>query len=339
MIKLTDLLSEKIKPKQKISKKEWSKIKKFNKHIGQDGTHYVTQLDKKLGTILVPVIVEEKLSEGISVADTRFVGKFVIHILSSGSEMRSAILSKRNSVKYATKSQQDVNTLWDLAGKYKGKEIKEGKLTEEVQGWVVGLTDGSVISGDKAVSEKKAHQIMSRISKNSDGWVNPFMIGVEAWNGTHKKSKGKPHKANKKKIMVKEGKYDRELISLDNSTAKEFGSWKSEVLKLSKNLPNSEKKKVHKDIMTINKLVFNITKTFDKNLDEGKLQEVDSKHFLDMVEDEIDSLKGQIAYSQDALKQKGIEDWEKKEYKAVLKDAQRRLKDKIAHHKKLQKMK
>ena len=28
MIKLTDLLSEKIKPKQKISKKEWSKIKK-----------------------------------------------------------------------------------------------------------------------------------------------------------------------------------------------------------------------------------------------------------------------------------------------------------------------
>ena len=73
---------------------------------------------------------EGKITEGISVADTRFVGKFVIHILSSGSEMRSAILSKRNAVKYATKSQQDVNSLWDLAGKYKGKEIKEGKLTE-----------------------------------------------------------------------------------------------------------------------------------------------------------------------------------------------------------------
>ena len=73
---------------------------------------------------------EEKLKEGVSVADTRFVGKFVIHILSSGSEMRSAILSKRNAVKYATKNQQDVNSLWNLAGKYKGKEIKEGKLTE-----------------------------------------------------------------------------------------------------------------------------------------------------------------------------------------------------------------
>ena len=68
---------------------------------------------------------------------------------------------------------------------------------------------------------------------------------------------------------MSEGKYDRELIRLDNATAKEFGSWKSEVLKLSKLLPNSEKKKINKDIMTINKLVFNITKTFDKNLDEG----------------------------------------------------------------------
>ena len=47
----------KVKPKQKISKKEWRKIKKFNKHIGQDGTHYVMQLTNK-GTALVPVVVE-----------------------------------------------------------------------------------------------------------------------------------------------------------------------------------------------------------------------------------------------------------------------------------------
>ena len=75
-------------------------------------------------------LLEGKLSEGISVADTRFVGKFVIHILSSGSEMRSAILSKKNNSKYATKDKKDLKTLWDLAGKYKGKEIKEGNLTE-----------------------------------------------------------------------------------------------------------------------------------------------------------------------------------------------------------------
>ena len=85
--------------------------------------------------------------------------------------------------------------------------IGEGKLTEaEKVMYVVGLENGEVMSGDKAVSEKKALQIMSRIARQSDGWVNPFMIGVKYWNGTHPKRKGKPHKANKKKIMVKEGK-------------------------------------------------------------------------------------------------------------------------------------
>ena len=62
-VKNEEKISEKkIKPMQKISKKEWSKIKKFNKHIGQDGTYYVMQLTNK-GTALVPVTVEGKLSE------------------------------------------------------------------------------------------------------------------------------------------------------------------------------------------------------------------------------------------------------------------------------------
>ena len=83
---------------------------------------------------------EGKLTEGISVADTRFVGKFVIHILSSGNEMRSAILSKKNNSKYGTRDKKDLKTLWDLAGKYKGKEIKEGKLNEGSK--VVTLPNG-----------------------------------------------------------------------------------------------------------------------------------------------------------------------------------------------------
>ena len=52
--------------------------------------------------------MEGKLTEGISVADTRFVGKFVIHILSSGNEMRSAILSKKNNSKYGTRDKKDL---------------------------------------------------------------------------------------------------------------------------------------------------------------------------------------------------------------------------------------
>ena len=90
--------------------------------------------------------------------------------------------------------------------KYPKGFLGEEKLNEKskVQKYVVGLTDGSVMSGDKAVSEKKALQIMSKIAKQSNGWVNPFMLGVDYWNGTHPRMKGKPHKANKKKIMVKE---------------------------------------------------------------------------------------------------------------------------------------
>ena len=75
-------------------------------------------------------IKEGKLTEGISVADERHVGKFLIVILSSGSEMRSAILSKKNAGKYNRNDKNVLKTLWNLAGKYKGKEIKEVKLTE-----------------------------------------------------------------------------------------------------------------------------------------------------------------------------------------------------------------
>ena len=45
--------------KNKISKKDWSKIAKFNKHIGQDGTHYIMKYDDKIGTYLQAVIVEQ----------------------------------------------------------------------------------------------------------------------------------------------------------------------------------------------------------------------------------------------------------------------------------------
>ena len=106
----------------------------------------------------------------------------------------------------------EMMTFFKATQKYMKQGLAAGKMSEEklnektkVQRYVVGLDNGEVISGDKSVSEKKAHQIMTRISDRSDGWVNPFMIGVEAWNGTHPKSKGKPHKMNKKKIMVKEG--------------------------------------------------------------------------------------------------------------------------------------
>ena len=72
---------------------------------------------------------------------------------------------------------------------------------------------------------------------------------------------------------------------------------------------------------------------------EGKLNEFNKSHFLNLIKQEIDSLKGQIAYSQDALRQKDIEDWEKKEFKGVLKDLLKKLKVSQAHYKRVQKLK
>jgi hypothetical protein len=52
------------KLKHTISKKEWSKIPKYNKHIGMDGVHYIMKYDDKLGTYLQGVeIVDESVNE------------------------------------------------------------------------------------------------------------------------------------------------------------------------------------------------------------------------------------------------------------------------------------
>ena len=45
----------------------------------------------------------------------------------------------KNADKYNRNDKKDLKTLWNLAGKYKGKEIKEGKLNE---GKVVTLPNG-----------------------------------------------------------------------------------------------------------------------------------------------------------------------------------------------------
>ena len=98
---------------------------------------------------------------------------------------------------------EEVNNMREKIKNIVREEMKSLAEAEKVM-YVVALENGEVMSGDKAVSEKKALQIMSRIARQSDGWVNPFMLGVKYWNGTHPKRKGKPHKANKKKIMVQE---------------------------------------------------------------------------------------------------------------------------------------
>ena len=79
------------------------------------------------------------------------------------------------------------------------ESVKEGKLTEAKQGYVVADIYGGVYT-KKAVSEKKALAMLNKMAHFGGDKI--FMIGVEAWN--------KPHKMNKKKIMVKEEKLTSE---------------------------------------------------------------------------------------------------------------------------------
>tara|TARA_R100000805_G_C3612911_1_gene113818 strand:+ start:639 stop:1223 length:585 start_codon:yes stop_codon:yes gene_type:complete len=74
-----------------------------------------------------------------------------------------------------------------------------------------------------------------------------------------------------------------------------------------------------------------------------KIKEFDAKmqknHFLNLIKQEIESLKGQIAYAKDKVRYKGTPDWEKKEFKGVLKDLFKKLKDSEKHYKRVQKLK
>ena len=72
---------------------------------------------------------------------------------------------------------------------------------------------------------------------------------------------------------------------------------------------------------------------------EEKLDEFNKAHFLNLIKMEIESLKGQIAYAKDKVNYKGTPDWEKKEFKAVLKDKIKDLKELIARQKRVSKWK
>ena len=73
-----------------------------------------------------------------------------------------------------------------------------------------------------------------------------------------------------------------------------------------------------------------------KDLLEGKLTE--SWSYRDYTYDQIHDIKGQIKYAEKALRQKDIEDWEKKEFTAVLKDLKKTLRVKSDHLKWIDKM-
>ena len=75
-------------------------------------------------------------------------------------------------------------------------------------------------------------------------------------------------------------------------------------------------------------------------IDDATIKEgFQKRHFLNLIKQEIESLKGQIAYAKDKVRYKGTPDWEKKEFAAILKDKIKDLKDTEKHYKRVEKLK
>ena len=60
---------------------------------------------------------------------------------------------------------------------------------------------------------------------------------------------------------------------------------------------------------------------------EGLIKEFNKKHFLKLIQKEVESVIGQKKYVRGKLKDKNLEGWEKKEYEAVWKELNKRAKE------------
>lgn len=102
----------------------------------------------------------QREGKAIYVVDERSVGKFSIIMMQdpATSIMRSAILKKSKVNKYNRNKQADIDKLWALAIKYKGKEITEGN-----SGWVASNT---------ALAKKLRKKIKDTLKKGDKFVIN-----------------------------------------------------------------------------------------------------------------------------------------------------------------------
>jgi len=72
---------------------------------------------------------------------------------------------------------------------------------------------------------------------------------------------------------------------------------------------------------------------------EGKLNEVNKKHFLKLIHDELKSIIGQKKYVKKALSKKNLENWERKEFNAIWPGLVKREKELMKHQRNVAVMK
>jgi hypothetical protein len=168
------------KLKHTISKKEWSKIPKYNKHIGMDGVHYIMKYDDKIGTYLQGVqIVDESVNEApIPVKDGKYhfyykdgVGYLTYggkEISSGDYDMEDGSNSYWMSHSSFKGSQKAFKTGKDIVNYFKSKKITTESVNEASPCWKgykqVGMKDKGGRQVPNCVPEGKVNEA-SRVPK------------------------------------------------------------------------------------------------------------------------------------------------------------------------------
>ena len=199
----------------------------------------------------------------------------------------------------------------------KSKELILGKVVDEIRKVIKGRIR------EKVLIQKGDYREYKPITNSN--WDHPSKNKTELGESKPRDYKAEYKKygssTKAKKYRAELNKYNRQKGTYGNGDKKDASHKGGKIVGFeaeSKNRGRAEKSRLKK---------------------EEKLDEFNKAHFLNLIKLEIDSLKGQIAYAKDQVNYKGTPDWEKKEFKAVLKDKLKDLAKTIKHYNRVKNLK
>ena len=195
MISLKKILSEAtVRIKKTISKQEWDKIPKYNKHIGQDGTKYIMQYSDNMGTYLQGVNVSDgKYYVGYNKGRGQGTGVFK-DVFTSYDDAKKEVEKTEKLMKGGSNM-----TAYYVADK-DGNPIREAVNEAKSDYEVYHKSYTSAIEAARAYAEKKGYEI-----NNDDAFTK---IGM----GPRKPSEGKTNRFDIE--LSKDGKVQRKKLQI-----------------------------------------------------------------------------------------------------------------------------
>ena len=195
MISLKKILKEAtVKLKKTISKQEWDKIPKYNKHIGQDGTKYIMQYSDSMGTYL----------QGVNVSDGKYYVGYNKGRGQGTGVFKDVFTSYDTAKKEVEKTEKLMKggsnmTAYYVADK-DGNPIRESVTEAKSDYEVYHKSYTSAIEAAREYAEKKGYEI-----NNDDAFTK---IGM----GPRKPSEGKTNRFSIE--LSKDGKVQRKKLQI-----------------------------------------------------------------------------------------------------------------------------